>query len=199
MEWKDVGKKILEILPVASSLATPFLGPAGPLIGLAAKSLSSYLGVKSENPQPDEIMAALVGSPDAAMKLEMARIDFEKEKMRLEYEERDKERDDRIEALGLQLADMQSARHREEEIIRVTGKDWDKRYLTIVGTLSPLLVLAYIVKYGLPNFSPELTLLIGNLIGILFAKLSTIFDYHMGTSSGSALKNQTITQMMAKK
>jgi len=199
MEWKDVGKKILEILPVASSLATPFLGPAGPLIGLAAKSLSSYLGVKSDNPQPDEIMAALVASPEAAAKLEMARIDFEKEKMRLEFEEKDKARDDQIQELGLRLADMQSARTGHVQIVQATGGDWDKRYLTVVGTLAPLIVLFYLVKFGLPNFSPELTLLIGNLVGILFAKLSTIFDFHMGTSSGSAAKSELISQMLAKK
>lgn len=171
-DWKDVASKIAELAPAAGALAAPFIGPAGPLFGMAIKSLASVFEIKSADPQPDEFISAIQGDPQAALKLQLAKMDFEKTQL-----------EEETKRLALQLADVQSARVREVEIIKAAGKDWDKRFLTILGAGAPLGILTWIVIDGFPKLSTEITLLVGNLIGILFAKYSTIFDYHMGTSS----------------
>ncbi len=180
MDWKEVAARIAEIAPVAGATLG---GPLGAGLGIAIKALAGAFGIQSPSPQPQEVLQAIKDDPQALLKLDSARLAYEQEKMRLEYEEKDKVRDDEIEALKHQLGHMQNARAGEVEIIKVAGGDWDKRFLTILGAMAPLAILTWIVIDGFPNLSTEITLLVGNLMGILFAKYSTIFDYHMGTSS----------------
>ncbi len=180
MDWQTVVAKVIDLAPAAGAT---FGGPLGAGAGLAIKTIAQMFGVKGPDPKPEEIMAAIQADPAAGIKLEMARMDYNREMERIASEDRDKQRDDALAEIKAILGDVQNARQREIEIIKATGKDWDKRFLTILGSVAPLGVLAYIVIDGFPTLSTEITLLVGNLIGILFAKYSTIFDYHLGTSS----------------
>lgn len=94
-DFKDIATWIVDKAPMALSLAAPLTGPAGPLAGLAIKTIAGWFGIKSSDPQPDEIMKAMQADPEAASKLAMARLDFEKRQMELLHDEKMKELDDR--------------------------------------------------------------------------------------------------------
>lgn len=66
--------------------------------------------------------------------------------------------------------------------------------LALVGAFGYLGLIIYLIHYGLPQMSPELALMVGNLMGIVGAKYSGIYDYFFGSSKGSAEKNQYLNQ-----
>ena len=177
MDWKELGAKIAQYAPqLGATLGTvvPGVGTmVGGAVGVAIKALAGMLGIESADPTPDEISTAIgTMTPEIALQLKVADQTFALEMRKIETEE-----------LKAQLADVQSAREREVEIVKAAGKDWDKRFLTILGAIAPLAILTYIIIDGFPTLTSDITLLVGNLIGLLFAKYSTIFDYHLGTSS----------------
>ncbi len=118
MSWEDVGKEILKYAPTAAGIAAPFLGPAGPLLPIAVKALTSAFGIPEESP-PDRVLQTMSQAPEALAKIHLALMDFQKEQMRLEF------------------ADISDARGRQIEHEKATGK-----------TDVNLYVLAWIVVAG---------------------------------------------------
>jgi len=105
--WTDVGKKIVDFLGPASTLAAPFLGPVGPFLPLAIKGLSLALGVKDPNPQPDVIIKAIEANPQAATELAKAQMAYEHDitMKQMEYEAQS-----RGEQAGINLQDAKDIR-----------------------------------------------------------------------------------------
>ena len=174
MTWEDLGRKIIQLAPTAAGLAAPLLGPAGPLVPLAVKAICTYFGVDaSKNPQPEEIAAAIQGDPDFLQKLTLAQVDFQREEMRLEF------------------ADIQSARTRQTEHEKATGKSDTNLYalawLFVGGfflTYIAMLVLIMIGRFP-QNMSPASTYLLGTLNGTLTAGVGAVVQYFFGKNKDS--------------
>lgn len=185
MDWKEVVDKIGSIsLTAGTVLGNPLIVGGGGALKFIAKAF----GLKKDDPSPEEVMAAIQADPQAAMKLEMARIDFEKEQMRLEYEEKDKARDDEIERFRLALADVQDARKMGDKNINLYILSW----LMISGFFGLLITLMFI---SVPEDS-------SGVIFMLFGALSTAFgaviQYFFGSSKGSADKSMELSTLLKK-
>lgn len=74
MDWKDVLGVIVDKAPAAGAIFAPVTGGASVLAGMAIKHIANAFGIKSPDPKPEEIMAAIQADPQAAMKLEQARM-----------------------------------------------------------------------------------------------------------------------------
>jgi hypothetical protein len=95
------------------------------------------------------------------------------------------------------LKDVQSARSREVEITKVTGKrDVTLMILAYFGVAAPVAILVYLLAYGMPEMDKEISLMIGTLIGMIVGEYKTIFGYFFGSSAGSKDKSEAIKKMM---
>lgn len=174
---KETLAKITRVAPLIGSL----LGPGGAAAGAVIKMAASALGVEEK---PEAIEAEILANPDALLKFkEMEaghKVEFEK--LLLERER-------------IRLADVQDARKRQTDSEKITGKSDGNLYaMAWLGILGYLGLIVYLIRWGLPEMTPELALMVGNLIGIVGAKYSGIFDYFFGSSQGSAQKTAMLSR-----
>ncbi len=188
MDWKDVGQKILSYAPEAAELAASFI-PGGPLLGVGVKALCGVLGVRSGDPQPAEVMQAL-DDPKASDTVRLAMIQFNAEKMRLEYLEKDKKRDDEIEELKTSLADVQNARTREIEQTKATGKrDANLYVLAWVMVGGFLALITFLLFVPVPTDQSGVIFM---LFGALSSGFGSVIAYFFGSSAGSKEKDSLL-------
>jgi hypothetical protein len=176
MDLKDIfSKETLSKITGAAPLIGSLLGPGGAAAGTMIKLIAGNLGVE-ETPQAVE--AAIQNNPDALLKLK-----------ELEFTHRIELGKILLERDRLELSDKASARGREVEMTKATGKrDGNLYALAWLGILGYLAIIIYLIGWGLPKMTAEIALMVGNLIGIVGAKYSGIFDYFFGSSKGSADK-----------
>jgi hypothetical protein len=180
MDWKELGVALTSLAPTVGS----FFGPVGAGVGTAVSALAKAFGLKSDA-KPDEILEAIKADPQAALKLQMAKMDYELAK--------EKEETTRLQA---ELADVQNARQREIEIVKTTGKrDVLQFGLAVLGVLCPLTLVVLLLVKGLPQMNPAEAALVGGFVGIIIGEYKTIFQYFFGSSKGSEVK----TTMLANK
>lgn len=177
MDWKEIGATVANAAPLLGSL----LGPGGTAAGTAIKLIANALGVEEK---PEAVAAAIAADPSALLKLKELEFTHkvELEKILLERER-------------LDMQDRASARSREIETTKATGKpDRNLFALAWLGVLGYLALIVYLIAYGLPKMTAELALMVGNLIGIVGAKYSSIYDYFFGSSKGSVEKTAMLAQ-----
>ncbi|MCE5256052.1 MAG: hypothetical protein LLF89_04315 [Spirochaetaceae bacterium] len=173
MDWKDLGKKVGAA--GLTVLGTALAGPAGATIGGMVGQ--AIFGDGSDDISAEKINTAL-SNPDTLLKLKQFELDHQIEINKLVLEQ-----------TRLELGDKASARSREVETTKATGKrDTNLYALAWLGILGYMAILVYLISCGLPKMSAELALMVGNLIGIVGAKFSTIYDYFFG--AGKELINQ---------
>lgn len=159
------------IQSVAPTLATAMLGPVG---GMAVKAISNaFFG--HENASQEDIQAALANPTaeqlaalkkvDADFKVQMKSLDIDLEKI----------------AAG----DRDSARQ-----MQIATKSWIPETLAILVTVGYFGIIAYIIKFGLPESGKEALLL---LLGSLGAGWTGIMAFYFGSSSGSQKKTEALT------
>lgn len=177
MDWKNIGQKIISFAP---SIGGALLGPGGAAGGMAVKALAGAFGLAEKEVTPEKINSLINSDPEFALKAKVADNDFLVKMRELDIKE-----------LETRLEDTDSARQREVEITKATGKkDANLYMLAWLGVLGYLGLIIYIIHWGLPKMSPEAALMVGNLVGVVGAKYSGIYDYFFGSSKGSAEKNQ---------
>ena len=161
-----------------ASLAAPFLGPVGPLLPVAIKALASILGIKDPDPGPDQVHAALDTAtrmdPDLTAKLSLAQGDLQKEEMRLEF------------------ADLQSARDRQTQHEKATGKSDVNLYvlawLFVGGFFVTYIIMLVMIFTNLfpATIPPAAIYLMGTLNGTLTAGVGAVVQYFFGKTKDSA-------------
>lgn len=104
-----------------------------------------------------------------------------------------------LEFYKVEVDDRKDARSREVEITRTTGKrDWILGALSIFGVAAPFCLVIYLMKFGLREMPPEISMLVGGLIGIIVGEYKTVFNYFMGSSRGSRDKTGIMGDSMKK-
>lgn len=190
MTWQEVASKITDIAPIAGGIIG---GPLGAGIGTAVKALAGVFGIKSPDPKPEEVMAAIQADPQAALKLEMVRLEF----LRLEYEAKDQERDDALEELKTRLADVQSARDREIKQTEKTGyRDWNLYLLSYILIGGFFFLTGYLMEHKLPDESSSVVFM---LFGALASGFGQVIQYFFGSSKGSKDKDMMLLSAEPKK
>jgi len=166
MNWKDIGKTIAgKGLPVLGNLLGGSIGEK------AGNIVAGILGCESD---PETVSNALANNPELFLQLQKYEMDHKEELERLQIQE-----------AGIYLADVQSARQREIEGVKATGKrDW------FLYALAALFVIGFFVLMALLMFRPieENTSLV-MVIGALVSGVTMVLSYFFGSSKGSADKN----------
>ena len=164
------------IATVAPGLATAL---GGPLAGIATRAIAGKLLGKdaAEITDPAQLEAALGGMSGSDMvKLKEAELAFQREM---------KEAGVEMERVAAQ--DRDSARQRQ-----VNMKDWTPSILGAVILVGFFAILAYLFKFGMPESSVEVLLL---MLGALSTLVSQVANYFFGSSVGSKNKDRMIADL----
>lgn len=170
MDWKDVGKLIGKAAPVLGAVLS---GPAGLIVSAAGALVSSKLGCEST---PEAVSSVLAASPEALVKIRQ-----------IEADERARLLDYQTMQTQFDLENLKSARLRESEVAK-TGSwiSWATTIVSIVITLGFFAMLVVVLKTGSEEIGEAGVLLLGSLSSAFGA----VVQYYLGSSLGSAKKEQ---------
>lgn len=181
MEWKDVAGKVVGAAPL---LGTLLGGPMGTAIGGVVALIGSALGLAPNQVTPETVNQVIGTDPNALIKLKEMELNhkLELEKLVLEHERLG------IEEKRMELADAASARQREMEITKATGKRDINMYILawiVVGGF--FLLVGILMRATLPeaNIGP-----INQLFGAMSTGFGMVLSYFFGSSMGSARKSE---------
>jgi len=187
--FQKIGDAVTDYAPgLAGILAlVPGVGtvPAAALGAVAALGRSLGLGSTAK---PEDVLSAISADPEIKLKALIAENDFKSEMGRQE-----------IEKLKTELADVQSARNREIEITKATGKrDWDMiimGWAIIFAYIGMMGFLMYHAAHGQPikDDTGILFLMVGNLITFV----GMVVAYKYGTTRTSEKKTDIIARSPA--
>lgn len=179
MEWKDLGKIVAKVAPLAGTLLG---GPAGAAVGAI---ISSTLGVGND---PTEVEQALKTNPDAAVKLKEIESTRQVELQKLLVQSE-------ANRLAAETAEVQAA----------AADRADARKMQIDTKSVVPAALAFMITAG---FFGILTLMLtgvwkpddNNALLILLGSLGTswgsVCQYYYGSSAGSSRKDELLAQSM---
>lgn len=172
MDWKDIGKTIAGAAPLIGSVIG---GPAGGAVGTL---ISKALGCEDK---PEAIAEVIKADPEALLKLEALEKSHQVELERL-----------LLEGEQARLADVQSARSREVEITKSTGKRDVNLYVlawtVVVGFFGLMSLLCF---KALPEDSNGVVFM---LFGALTTGFGEVLNYFFGSSKSSADKTAIISR-----
>mgnify|MGYP000952915022 CR=1 FL=1 len=178
MDFSSLGKKIIEYAP---AIGGALLGPGGAAGGLAVKTIASIFGVSEAEATPEKLEAIINADPEAALKLRQGDWNFQCEMRKLENEE-----------LALRLSDIASARQRQTEHEKVTGKTDINIYILawlVVAGFFVLLGMMMVVAMPQSNVGP-----VNQLFGAVATGFIMVLTYFFGSSLSSWIK----TKLMSK-
>ena len=184
--FQKIGDAVVDFAPgIATVLAATGIGaPIAGAVG-AVGALGRAFGLGS-SAKPEEVLTAISADPEIRLKAMISENDHKAEMGRQE-----------LEAMKAQLADVQSARSRQVESERVTGRRDMNLYVlawTIIGGFFLLMAILLFVK--IPEDS---TGVIFMLFGSLSAAFGGVVSYFFGSSKGSADKSMELANIAAKK
>ena len=165
MDWKGVGNAVIKA--GAPLLGGALFGPAGSVI---ASIISGNLGM-SPDATPDQVLTAINGDPDAALKLRQIETTHVERLQELENER-----------LRIETADVQNARNVHKD----SWVPWALTF-TLVAMVSG--IVAALLLVAIPEDNKEVVYLV---VGQLIGAFSTAIAYWLGSSKSSALKDAHI-------
>lgn len=174
MDFKSLGKQIAKMAPL---LGTAIGGPVGGAAGGLISAIASKFGVEAE---PDIISQAITADPQAALKLREIEANnrVELEKLAVESDK-------------MYLLDRQSAREREIEVVKATGKVDKNLYVLAWAVVILFFVLVGILMFvTLPgdNLGP-----VNQLFGAMAAGFGMVLQYFFGSSKSSSDKTKLLS------
>lgn len=172
-EWSDLGKVIGSTAPVLGGLLG---GKVGEKVG---GIIASLLGCESN---PDSIAEALKNNPEQFVLLKKYEMDNIVKLRELELQD-----------AQMYLSDVQSARSRQVDTEKATGKKdvnlYILAYIAVVGFFG---IIAMVMLIPLPTGSGELIFF---LLGSLTANYNSVYNYFFGSSKSSSDKQEQISKL----
>lgn len=171
----NIPDKLKQIIAaVAPTLGTALAGPFG---ALAGTSLAKALGVNADDNKAMETAIAS-GDPDVLLKLKQAELDFKTHMADLGLDES-----------KLAYEDTANARSRE-----IAVKDNTPRIIAYTVILLVFVAEGSMFFVGQPKMMDGVVL--GRILGTLDSALMLVLGYYFGSSSSSAKKDATISDMV---
>ncbi len=96
------------------------------------------------------------------------------------------------EIMNAEIADRNSARNREVEVVKAGSKNWTQNILAYIGVSGFFAIIGYLFSKGLGNMTAEESFIIGNLTGMAGAIAKDIYGYYFGSSKGEQENNNWI-------
>ena len=165
MDWKGVGNAVIKA--GAPLLGGSLFGPAGSVI---ASIISGNLGM-SPDATPDQVMAAIKGDPDAALKLRKIETDHTERLQELENER-----------LRIETADVQSARS-------VHQHHWMPSAITMMMCAMFGAIVGALFIWAIPGENKDIVVyMAGQVSGIL----TSCVTYWVGSTRASKDKDELL-------
>lgn len=162
MDWKHVGNAVIKA--GAPLLGGALFGPAGSVI---ASIISGNLGM-SPDATPDQVMAAIKGDPDAALKLRQIETDHVERLQELGNER-----------LRIETADVQNARTAHQH-------HWMPSAITMVMCAMFGAIVGALFIWAIPGENKDIVVyMAGQVSGIL----TSCVTYWVGSTRASANKD----------
>lgn len=166
MDWKKLGSKIKKFAPL--------LGTVIPGGSLATGVISMVADAIGAEPAPESIARA-INNPDVRAKLIELQATHKTELQRLA-----------LQSDQIFLADRASARNREVELAKATGKrDYTLSLLAIALVVGFFTVCGVMMYKPLPDGQSEVVYM---LFGNLGSGFTAVLGYYFGSSKGSSEK-----------
>ena len=180
--FQKIGDAVADFAPgIATILTATGVGaPVGAAIG-AVGALSRAFGLGSAS-KPEDILQAISADPEIRLKAMIADQDF-----KLKMREQD------LEEIKAQLVDVQSARSRQVEGEKATGKRDANLYIlawTII--LGFFILMGFLLKWPVPEDQNGVVFM---LFGALATGFGQVLAYFFGSSKGSQDKTEIMGQM----
>jgi hypothetical protein len=188
--FQKIGDAVVDFAPgIATVLAATGVGaPIAAAVG-AVGALGRSFGLGS-SAKPEDVLTAISADPELRLKAMIAENDFKVEMGKQE-----------LEAMKAQLADVQSARTRQVESEKASGRRDYSLYVlawTIIGGYFLLMGgLLYFSYQGRPI--SDQTGVLFMLFGTLSTSFGMVVGYFFGSSKGSADKSMELANIAAKK
>lgn len=178
---QKIGDAVVNFAPgIATILTATGVGaPIGAAIG-AVGALGRAFGL-GDSAKPEEVLSAISADPEIRLKAMIAENDF---KVKMKQAELDETK--------AYLEDVQSARLRQSQVEKVTGRRDTNLYMlawTIIFGFFGLMCILLFVK--IPEDS---TGVIFMLFGALSASFGAVVSYFFGSSKGSADKSMELSE-----
>lgn len=165
MDWKQVGNAVISV--GAPLLGGALFGPAGAAVG---SIIAGKFGVSPES-TPDQVLAAINGDPDAALKLRQIETTHVERLQELENER-----------LRIETADVQSARN-------VHQHHWMPSAITMVMCAMFGAIVGALFIWAIPGENKDIVVyMAGQVSGIL----TSCVTYWVGSTRASANKDSLI-------
>lgn len=165
MDWKQVGNTAIAV--GAPLLGGALFGPAGAAIG---SIIAGKLGISPES-TPEQVLAAINGDPDAALKLRQIETTHIERLQELENEK-----------LRIETADVQSARS-------VHQHHWMPSAITMVMCAMFGMIVGALFIWAIPGENKDIVVyMAGQVSGIL----TSCVTYWVGSTRASANKDSLI-------
>ena len=165
MDWKQVGNTVIAV--GAPLLGGALFGPAGAAVG---SIIAAQFGV-SPDATPDQVLTAIKGDPDAALKLRKIETDHVERLQELENER-----------LRIETADVQSARN-------VHQHHWMPSAITMVMCAMFGAIVGALFIWAIPGENKDIVVyMAGQVSGIL----TSCVTYWVGSTRASANKDSLI-------
>lgn len=165
MDWKQVGNTAIAV--GAPLLGGALFGPAGAAVG---SIIAGKFGVSPES-TPEQVMAAINGDPDAALKLRQIETTHIERLQELENEK-----------LRIETADVQSARN-------VHQHHWMPSAITMVMCAMFGAIVGALFIWAIPGENKDIVVyMAGQVSGIL----TSCVTYWVGSTRASANKDSLI-------
>jgi hypothetical protein len=174
MDWGKVVSTISGAAPLLGSLFGPAGTAIGSLAGGAIKLVASALGVE---PTQDAITTAIATDPAAAEKLKEFEMTNKLELQKLS-----------VQQLGMELADVQSARQMNMEGVKATGKRDINLYVLMWLIVFGFFLTLIVMQIFPANTNPNAALLFGTLA----AAFGAVIQYNFGSNRSSDTKTDMI-------
>ncbi len=170
-DWQSVVKAVAPTIGMA-------LG--GPMGAMATRAVAGALLGNEDAPEKDIAKALAVASPDQLVALRTADRDFQKHMT-----------DAGVDLVRIAQADRASARAMAEK----TGDLWTPRALAII-VLAGAAAIAAMVVLGETGADPNTQVLVGAVVGYVFAQVDKVLSYYFGSSAGSKDKTKALTDAL---
>ncbi len=181
MDWSKVVSTISQAAPIVGSLFGPAGAAGGALAGSAIKLVAAALGVPATQ---EAVSAAIATDPEAALKLAKYEMDnkIELQKLQIQREQ-------------MLINDVQSARNREIETTKATGKRDMNMFIlawVIIGGWLGAIVALIVLKILAPDSQVATDPILSMLFGSLSTNAGMVVGYFFGSSRGSDNKNNLL-------
>lgn len=178
MDWSKVVGTVSQAAPILGSLFGPGGTAVGALAGSAIKLVAAALGVPATQ---EAVAAAVAADPEAALKLAKYEMDnkIELQKLQLQSE-------------ALYISDVQSARQREIETTKATGKRDSNMFVlawVIIGGWLGAIIALIVLKVIAPASEIATDPILSMLFGSLSTNAGMVVGYFFGSSRGSDNKS----------